>query len=124
MVPPVSTGSVAFLVAIRARGLRAEDDTDLTAQARRYAPSLIPIVLGYSIAHYFSLLVFEGQSFLELLSDPFGSGRDLFGTAGNTVDFTVVTAAPIAYVPVAALVIGDVMGVVLAHDPLGRASGR
>src|SRR3546814_3114950 len=88
---------------MRALGLLAEDDTDLTLQARRYAPSLIPIVLGYSIAHYFSLLVFEGQSFLALLSDPFGSGWDLFGTAGNTVDFTVVTADQIAYVQVAAI---------------------
>lgn len=27
------------------------------------SPSLVPIVLAYAIAHYFSLLVFEGQSF-------------------------------------------------------------
>src|SRR3546814_17506665 len=101
MVPPVSTGSVAFLVAMRALGLLAEDDTDLTLQARRYAPSLIPIVLGYCIAHYFSLLVFEGQSFLALLSDPFGSGWDLFGTAGHPVPFPVVTAAQTAHAQVA-----------------------
>ncbi len=116
LVLTIATVAVAFLVAMRALGLLARDDADLTVQARRYAPSLIPIVLGYSIAHYFSLLVFEGQSFLALLSDPFGSGRDLFGTAGNTVDFTVVTADQIAYVQVAAIVIGHVIGVVLAHD--------
>jgi hypothetical protein len=116
LVLTIATVAVAFLLAMRALGLLARDDADLTVQARRYAPSLIPIVLGYSIAHYFSLLVFEGQSFLALLSDPFGSGRDLFGTAGNTVDFTVVTADQIAYVQVAAIVIGHVIGVVLAHD--------
>lgn len=116
LVSTIATVSVAYLVAIRALGLLARDDTDLGEQARRWAPSLIPIVLGYSIAHYFSLLVFEGQSFIALLSDPLGSGRDLFGTAQNTVDFTVVTADQIAYVQVAAIVIGHVIGVVVAHD--------
>lgn len=116
LVMTIATVSVAYLVAIRALGLLAGDDTDLGEQARRWAPSLIPIVLGYSIAHYFSLLVFEGQSFLALLSDPLGSGRDLFGTAEDTIDFTVVSADQIAYVQVAAIVIGHVIGVIVAHD--------
>lgn len=112
----IATVAMAYLVAIRVLGVLAEDDADLVDQARRWGPSLIPIVLGYSIAHYFSLLVFEGQSFLALLSDPLGSGRDLFGTAGNTIDFTVVTADQIAYTQVAAIVIGHVAGVIAAHD--------
>ena len=112
----IATVAMAYLVAIRVLGVLARDDTDLVEQARRWGPSLIPIVLGYSIAHYFSLLVFEGQSFLALLSDPLGSGRDLFGTAGNTIDFTVVTADQIAYTQVAAIVIGHIAGVIAAHD--------
>jgi hypothetical protein len=116
LVLTIATVAVAYLVAIRVLGLLAEDDTDVANQARRWGPSLIPIVLGYSIAHYFSLLVFEGQSFLALLSDPLGSGRDVFGTADDTIDFTVVTADQIAYVQVAAIVIGHVAGVVVAHD--------
>lgn len=112
----IATVAIAYLLAIRVLGLLARDDADLMDQARRWGPSLIPIVLGYSIAHYFSLLVFEGQSFLALLSDPLGSGRDLFGTADNTIDFTVVTADQIAYTQVAAIVIGHVAGVIAAHD--------
>ncbi|MCO8129006.1 hypothetical protein NHL50_17510 [Acidimicrobiia bacterium EGI L10123] len=112
----IATVAMAYLVAIRVLGALARDDTDLMEQARRWGPSLIPIVLGYSIAHYFSLLVFEGQSFLALLSDPLGSGRDLFGTAENTIDFTVVTADQIAYTQVAAIVIGHIAGVIAAHD--------
>lgn len=117
----IATVAVAYLVAVRAVGLLAHDDTELVAQARRWGPSLIPIVLGYSIAHYFSLLVFEGQSLVALLSDPLGSGRDLFGTAGSTIDFTVVTPDQIAYVQVASIAIGHVAGVVAAHD---EAVGR
>ena len=116
LVLTIATVSVAYLLAMRALGALARDDTDLTTQTRRWAPSLIPIVLGYSIAHYFSLLVFEGQSFVALLSDPLGSGRDLLGTAGNTIDFTVVTADQIAYVQVASIVIAHVVGVIVAHD--------
>ena len=112
----IATVAIAYLVAVRVLGVLARDDADLVDQARRWGSSLIPIVLGYSIAHYFSLLVFEGQSFLALLSDPLGSGRDLFGTAEDTIDFTVVTADQIAYTQVAAIVIGHIAGVIAAHD--------
>ena len=44
--------------------------------------SLVPIALVYAIAHYFSLFVIQGQYMIPLLSDPFGKGWDLFGTAG------------------------------------------
>ncbi|HVM03119.1 MAG TPA: hypothetical protein VM263_10655, partial [Acidimicrobiales bacterium] len=81
-----------------------------------FVPSLVPILLAYTIAHYFSLLVFEGQGALALASDPFGSGWDLFGTADWRIDFTAVTVATIAYVQAGAIVVGHVAGVVAAHD--------
>lgn len=112
----IATVALVYALAVRVVGVLARDDVDLRAQARRWAPSLIPIALGYAIAHYFSLLVFEGQSFLALLSDPLGEGWDLFGTASDTVDYTVVTADQIAYGQVAAIIIGHVAGVVAAHD--------
>ncbi|HEX2029731.1 MAG TPA: hypothetical protein VHF25_17260 [Nitriliruptorales bacterium] len=82
----------------------------------RFAHSLVPIALGYAIAHYFSLLVFEGQRVVALASDPLGRGWDLFGTAGWSVDYTAVSTTTIAAVQVAAIVGGHVAGVVLAHD--------
>lgn len=82
----------------------------------RFAHSLVPIAVAYSVAHYFSLLVFEGQRLLALLSDPLGRGWDLLGTAGWTVDFTAVSTTTIAAVQVGAVVLGHVAGVVLAHD--------
>ena len=36
-----------------------------------------------SLAHYFSLLVFQGQALVYLVSDPLGNGSNLFGTAGH-----------------------------------------
>jgi hypothetical protein len=84
--------------------------------AQRFAHTLVPIAFGYLLAHYFSLLVFQGQSLAYLASDPLGDGTDLLGTANSTVNYTVLSAASIWYVQVAALVAGHVAGLVLAHD--------
>ena len=51
-----------------------------------FAHTLIPIAAAYVVAHYFSLLAYNGQSALALASDPLGRGSDLFGTAGNRID--------------------------------------
>jgi hypothetical protein len=84
--------------------------------AVRFAPSLVPIVLAYVVAHYFSFLMLEGQLGLVRLSDPFGVGWDLFGTDDWAVNYALLTPTAIWYVQVAAIVIGHVGGVVLAHD--------
>ena len=90
----------------------------------QYAHSVIPIAAGYAIAHYFSLLVIDGQLTWILASDPFGRGWDLFGTLGNAVDYTAVSPRTISIVQVAAIVGGHVLGVVLAHDRAVRLAGQ
>lgn len=80
------------------------------------AHSLIPIVAAYVVAHYFSLLAYNGQDAARLASDPLGEGADLFGTASASIDYGVVSATGIWYVQVAALVLGHVAALVLAHD--------
>jgi hypothetical protein len=80
------------------------------------AQSLVPILAAYVVAHYFSLLAYNGQDLARLASDPLGHGSDLFGTAGGGIDYGVVSATAIWYVQVGALVLGHVAGLVLAHD--------
>lgn len=82
----------------------------------KFAHSIVPIAVGYLVAHYFSLFVFEGQRTIILASDPLGTGADLFGTAAQQVDFSVVSATTIATVQVLAVVTGHIVGVVAAHD--------
>lgn len=84
--------------------------------SRAFAHSLIPIAFAYLLAHYFSLLVFQGQAIGYLASDPLGRGSDVFGSAGWTIDYRLIGANAIWYVQVAALVIGHVGGLILAHD--------
>src|SRR4051794_24987539 len=84
--------------------------------AGRFAHTLIPIAFAYALAHYFSLLMYQGQALGYLISDPLGHGSDLFGTADAGIDYNVVTATSIWYVQVGALVSGHVAGLMLAHD--------
>lgn len=82
-----------------------------------FAPALVPVVVAYVVAHYFSLLVVEGQQrFRILASDPLGRGWDLFGTATGRIDFEMVSATVVTWVQVAVIVVGHVAGVVVAHD--------
>ena len=90
--------------------------TDRRAAALRSIHTLVPIALAYSVAHYFSLLVFEGQSAWRLMSDPLGRGWNLFGTADHRIDYLALTTTTIAVVVTSAMVVGHVAGVVLAHD--------
>jgi len=83
--------------------------------ARGFALTLIPIAIGYHVAHYLVFLLIQGQYIIPLLSDPFGYGWDLFGTAGYRVDIGLVGARFAWYVAVAAIVVGHVAAVYLAH---------
>jgi hypothetical protein len=110
--------AVTYLAAMRAsqrfrrvRAAGADQRLD-----RRFVHSLLPIAVGYTLAHYFSLLVIEGQDGYILASDPLGRGWDLFGTAGWARNPTAVSTTTIAIVQVAAIVCGHLLGVVAAHD--------
>ncbi|MGY1780720.1 hypothetical protein [Geodermatophilus sp. SYSU D01036] len=93
-------------------------------QPRLYAASVVPIAVGYTVAHYFSLLALDGQTTWILASDPFGTGADLFGTAANVVDLRAVSPDLIAWVQVGAVVLGHVVGVLLAHEKALRVAPR
>jgi hypothetical protein len=108
---------VAGLYRVGIAGMRSVGPDHTTADlARRFAHTLIPISLAYVVAHYFSLLAFQGQAIGYLISDPLGDGSDLFGTANGAIDYGVISAAGIWYAQVAALVAGHVAGLALAHD--------
>jgi hypothetical protein len=110
---------VALVYMLGVRGMRTVPGAPSLAKLRvGFAHTLIPIALAYLVAHYFSLFVFQEQAqFGYLLSDPLGTGTtDLFGTAGSGIDFTVLSANAIWYVQVGSLIVGHVIGLMLAHD--------
>jgi hypothetical protein len=89
---------------------------DVGQLTRAFAHTLVPISFAYVLAHYFSLLLWQGQAIGYLISDPLGNGSNLFGTGGYQIDYQVISYAAIWYVQVAALIVGHVSGLALAHD--------
>ena len=89
--------------------------TEFWRLAGAFAYSLVPIALAYQAAHYYTLLITEGQNLFALVFDPFGWDWNLFGTVGYEVDVNVVGAAFVWYSQVALIVAGHVVAVYLAH---------
>jgi hypothetical protein len=98
-------------------GMRWLGGEPVRAVARRMAGSAVPIVVGYVIAHYATLLITEGQRTAITWSDPLGRGWNAFGSAGMGVNPTFVDHPTIvATVQLAAIVTGHVLGVIAAHE--------
>ncbi|GAA3955892.1 hypothetical protein GCM10023085_43150 [Actinomadura viridis] len=93
----------------------------LTGQDRRvlpgrFAATLLPIAFGYTLAHYFSFFLLEGQMTVILASDPFGTGLDLLGSTGHRIDYGLAGPSLIAQVQVNAIVLGHLAATLAAHE--------
>jgi hypothetical protein len=92
---------------------------------RTFAHSVVPIIVGYFIAHYLTLFYETGQQTVAQLSDPLGTGADLFGTAGMGINF-FLTLHPtaLAVTKVVAVVAGHLLAAIAAHDRAVRVLPR
>lgn len=104
---------VSYEVAVKLTTQLANGLVDARAQ---FAHALVPIAIGYTVAHYLSFALFQGQEGFLLANDPLGKGWNLFGLAGDSVNYVFITTSLLALLQVGALVVGHVVGVVLAHD--------
>ena len=102
-------GSIILVRAVAGSSIRIE------VVAPLFVFSIVPISIAYHLSHYLSLLVFEGQIFISRLSDPFGFGWNLFGTAGYKVDLTIINAKFVWFFSVIAIVTGHIAAVYLSH---------
>lgn len=91
------------------------DSSTLLEVARRFIFSLLPISIAYEFAHYMSILVIDGQRALYLISDPFGWGWNIFGTAGYEISYTALNLKVLWNVQVGLIIIGHVIAVLIAH---------
>lgn len=105
---------LAYILAINIMAsITGDDAEDLSAY---FGPTLVPIAAAYAVAHYFSLLVLEGQRMFIQISDPFGRGWDLFGTKDYAINWVLVSPEVIAWVQTLAIAVGHVLAVAAAHD--------
>ena len=82
---------------------------------RAMAAGLVPIALGYLIAHYFTALAFDGQRIVTVLSDPLNAGWNLFGGAHFEPDETWLPFGIVWAVELIAVVGGHILGAVMGH---------
>jgi hypothetical protein len=83
----------------------------------QFAFSVIPIVIGYIVAHYLSYVVEIGSQTLIQASDPLSNGSNLFGTGTWSVPYWLsYHPTLLANVKVLAVVAGHVIGVISAHE--------
>nr|WP_221634247.1 hypothetical protein [Nocardioides luti] len=93
------------------------DDLRRSELPNRLAHSVVPIIIGYIVAHYLSYLVEVGQQTLIQASDPLSDGSNLLGTADWSVSYWLsYHPTLLANTKVIAVVLGHVLGVVAAHD--------
>ena len=92
-------------------------DRPAAAYPRLMVASLLPIVLGYVVAHYATLLIVEGQRTAINFSDPVGRGWNVFGSAEMGVNSAIFNyPMAVALVQLGAIVGGHVLGIVCAHE--------
>ena len=77
--------------------------------------ALVPISFAYHLAHYIMFFLIGSQFMIPLISDPFGWGWDIFGTIDYPINIGIVGAWFLWYTAVAAIIVGHVVAVYLAH---------
>ena len=82
-----------------------------------FAHSMMPIVVGYMVAHYFTYFVFMSQDTVIKMSDPLSRGDNWFGTGDWAINWSLgYQATFVAVLKVVAVVTGHVLGAVSSHD--------
>lgn len=96
-----------------------------TGRRARLRAGWVPLVAGYAFAHYFPVLPIEAQVVAAQLSDPFGTGADLLGTADLAVSVDFLSGEAGALILITGLVLAHCAAVVVAHHALaGRHDAR
>ncbi len=110
-LPIASVELLAFLGIIVALALGVARLVGLAA----VGAGLVPIAIGYLVAHYGTFLLFDGQRIVVALSDPFQLGWNLFGTAFYEARTDWIPAALMWTLMLVAVVGGHVLGAWSGH---------
>lgn len=85
---------------------------------------LLPIAVGYLLAHYFTYLVIDGQRIVIAISDPLQQGKDLFGSAFYQTSGAWLPPSFVWTLQLAAVVGGHMIGAWAGHVVASREAGR
>lgn len=79
------------------------------------AAGIVPIALGYLIAHYLTAVFLDSQRLITAVSDPFQLGWNLLGTATYEPDDSWLPGAAVWAIQLVAVVGGHVLGAWFGH---------
>ncbi|HET9436504.1 MAG TPA: hypothetical protein VFO50_06570 [Candidatus Limnocylindrales bacterium] len=79
------------------------------------AAGLLPIAVGYLLAHYFTFLLIDGQRILIAISDPLQQGENYFGTAFHEPSAAWLAPGFVWTLQLAAVVGGHMVGAWAGH---------
>ncbi|OBQ67353.1 hypothetical protein [Mesorhizobium erdmanii] len=120
--------SAVFLFAVFLGQRLAGGGPPLVQAAGLLVWSIVPIALAYHVAHYLTALLVDGQYAAAALSDPFGLGWNLFGTADMQIEAGIVAGAESAWwlwnIQAGAIILGHVLAVLVAHGLAWRLHPR
>jgi hypothetical protein len=99
------------------------------AVARSVSPGaigagLLPIAVGYLVAHYLTYLLIEGQRIVVAVSDPLQTGADLLGTAFYEPSGAWLPAGMLWTIQLASVVGGHMLGAWAGHVTAARDMER
>jgi hypothetical protein len=84
------------------------------------AAGLLPIAVGYLLAHYLTYLLIDGQRILVAVSDPLQQGWDLFGTAFHVPTGAFLPPGLVWTIQLASVVGGHMLGAWGGHVAAAR----
>jgi len=106
---------VIFAIGTMASGV--EPGFRRTTLPNLFAHSVVPIVIGYIVAHYLTFWFETGQQTLIQASDPLSDGSNYLGTGNWSVNYWLsLHPTLLADLKVVSVVTGHVLGVISAHD--------
>jgi hypothetical protein len=118
---PVATLLLAlFLSGLTGAVLLVARSTGLPA----VGAGLLPVALGYLVAHYLSYLLSDGQRIIVAISDPLQQGWDLFGTAFYEPSLAWIPPNAFWSIQVGAVIIGHIVGAWAGHAVAARERGN
>jgi hypothetical protein len=85
---------------------------------------LLPIAVGYLVAHYLTYLLIDGQRIIIAISDPLQQGSDIFGTAFYQPTGAFLPPGLVWTLQLVAVVGGHMVGAWGGHVAAARGSAR
>jgi len=91
------------------------ESKDLNEISLLFGHTMLPIAFAYHVTHYLSLLLYESQSLIFRLNDPYGVGWNLFNVNEVSINY-FLSPVTLWTIQVFVTLAGHMLSVVLAHD--------